>query len=194
MTGIADGSNKTGGDGTSVGVGVAINVVTPDVVAQLTNGANVDGTNVTVKALVPTSKVEGTATSGAGGSNLGVAGSLVLNTTVLNALVSGTVDVNGANLSLTAESTVTSTALAKAKVDGSGDATGVGASVAINISDNETRAALANAALLNNTDDLTLKAKSKHAVNTEARGGATGGTSITPVVAVAIDGKGARVL
>jgi hypothetical protein len=188
-TTTADGSNKTGGDGTSVGAAAAVNVVTPNVTALLGGAASVDSTTgVNVKALVPASKVEASATSGAGGSNLGVAGSLALNVAVLDAYATlgGNVQANGANIRLTAESETDSKAVAKAKVDGSGDATGVGASVAINIADNDTRATVSNAAILSGADDLILTAKSDHGMVTEAKGGAAGGTAVTPVVAVSI--------
>ena len=187
LTTTADGSNKTGGSSTSVGEAVAINVATMDVLAIL-GTAEVDGTNVNVKALVPASKFEATATSGASGTNLGVAGSLALNVAVIDAYakITGTVEANGANVSLTAKSTTTSKAVAKAKVTGGGDATGVGASVVINIADNDTHAELSAGAVLNGANNLTLSAVSDHSMVTVAKGGATGGTAVTPVVAVSI--------
>ena len=185
----ADGSSKTDGGDTAVGAAVAINVVTPNVISLLGGTADVDGTNVNVSALVPDSKVEASATSGSGGaSGLGVAGSLALNVAVIDAYarVGGTVQANGANINLNAQSTTTVNATAKAKVDSGGDATGVGASVAINVADNDTHAELVNGATLIGATDLSLSAESTHTMNTEAKGGTTGGTSITPVVAVSI--------
>ena len=187
VTTTADGSNKTEAS-TAVGVGVAINVITPSVNALLGGNADVDGNHINVKALVPESKFEATATSGASGSHVGVAGSLAISVAVVSAdaTVAGTVEANGADVAVTAESTTRSKAVAKAKVDGGGDATGVGASVAINIADNDTHAELSNNAVLTGANDLTLSAKSDHDMVTEAKGGAAGGTAVTPVVAVSI--------
>jgi len=71
------------------------------------------------------------------------------------ATVGGTVQANGADLTLMAQSTTDSKTVARAKVDGSGDATGVGASVAINVADNDTHAKLADGAVLSGVDALT---------------------------------------
>lgn len=188
VTTTGDGSNKTGG-GTAVGAAVAINVVTPNVTALLGGTADVDGTNINIKAVVPDSKVDAIATSGAGGTNLGVAGSLALNVTVLDAYatIEGDVQTNGADVNLTAESKTDSKAVAKAKVEGDGATTGVGASVAINIADNDTHARLGNGAILAGADDLSLTAKSDHGMVTEAKAGASGGdTSVAPVVAISM--------
>ena len=192
VTTTADGSSKTDGGDTGVGAAVAISVATPNVISLLGGIANVGGANVNVNAFVPDSKVEASATSGSGGaSSLGVAGSLALNVAVIDAYarLDGNVQANGANINLNAQSTTTVNATAKATVDSGGDATGVGASVAINIADNDTHAELVNGAILtgaNNVNDLSLSAESTHTMNTEAKGGTTGGTSITPVVAVSI--------
>ena len=56
----------------------------------------------------------------------------------------------------------------------------------INIADNDTHAELSAGAALNGANNLTLLATSNHAMVTVAKGGATGGTAVTPVVAVSI--------
>ncbi|HYC46066.1 MAG TPA: LEPR-XLL domain-containing protein, partial [Burkholderiales bacterium] len=183
----ADGSNKDDDGSAAVGAAVAISIATPEVSASVGGTANLDGNNVRVAALVQPSKLETTATAGASGSGLGVAGSFALNVMTIDAYArqSGTVDVNGANVTLSAKSTTDSKAVAKAKVE-SGDATGVGASVSINILDNDVYAELVNGATLTEANDLTLQATSDHGMVTQAKGGAAGGTAVTPVVAIAI--------
>ncbi len=129
------------------------------------------------------------ATSGAGGSSsVGVAGSLAINvaTTKTEATIASGADVNvnGANVSLSASAKTKSTANALPKQDTTGKSLGLGASVALNITDNITRAAIEDTAILSGAADLTLSASGTHKMSTQAKAGATGGTAITPVVAL----------
>ena len=138
------------------------------------------------------------AASGAGASDIGVAGALALNLITTNAeayVASGaTVDLHGASLTLEAPSKTQITAKASPNEAASGDTVGIGASVALNIGDNvvkaeiggETTDPVAAGAIVTNAADITLSAKGSHKMTTQAKGGAEGGVAITPVVAISL--------
>ena len=89
------------------------------------------------------------ATSGAGGSSVGVAGSIAVNivtaNTTSNAGTTSPVAVNG-DVSLTSRSNLTNNAIADAKQASDGSTSGVGASFALNIVNETTSSGLANKA------------------------------------------------
>ncbi|QCB46258.1 leukotoxin LktA family filamentous adhesin [Hydrogenophaga sp. PAMC20947] len=200
----ADGSQTDAG-GTNVGVGaaVAVNAVTASNVATLSDNATVDTAGLTVKAgMDGTAKNDfvADAKSGAGAGNVGVAGSLaintVVNTTVANLQgdtdLGGTgasVNANGGNILIEAENASTSTVTSGADVKGTGGTAkvGVGASVGVNVVANKTVAEVADKALLTGGADLGLNATADHTMSTNVTGGASGAKiAVTPVVAVSI--------
>ena len=146
--GKADANGKQA-DGSSTGIGAAVAVN----YAQITNIASVGfGDDITsgglgIQALMAAGsggekihKLEADARSGAGSSDVGIAGSLAINIvhTRTDALLKGT-SARGPPLALpgdvtiTAESTEEDTAKAKAEAEGGSSSAGVGASVALNI-------------------------------------------------------------
>ena len=189
----ANGSTATG-SADSVGIAVAVNVGDIDSKAYIAGGADIDAAQVNVRSLVPdTSNFTAHAISGASDSDeVGVAGGVAINVVFVDSsatIEGGTVAVNAlangaADVTLEAQSFTHSTATAESAQDGGNEAVGVGASVAINISENSTRAAIENAAQLTGADDLDMIAKGDHEMTTTAKGGASGGTAITPVAAI----------
>ena len=196
----ADGST-TGGDASKVGVGaaVALNTAVQTNTATIGDGAHVTAHGVTVSATTPTgstSTFEVDAKSGAGASNVGVAGSLAVNvlanTTVAKIGGTGsttTVDAGGGAVDIEAGSKTSSKVLSSADVKGSGSSAkvGVGASVGVNAVVNTTLAEIQDGAVLSRAGDVTLGADGTHSLETSATGGAAGAkVSITPVAAVAV--------
>jgi hypothetical protein len=116
------------------------------------SGATGSKHTLTKKALI----VYGEATSGGGGENVGVAGSLALNivTTDEEAYVEtgANLNLNQAGLNLTAESTTQITAKAVPQEAATGESVGIGASVAINISDNIVRSEIGTTARSRQSD------------------------------------------
>lgn len=213
---IATSNNTTGSvttDGTAVGdtpaavgigAAVAVNVVHTKNNATLGNGA-VNAASVDISALkldvaklvagTPADALSDTyltsATSGAGGSKVGLAGSLALNLvdTESNATIAGgaTVTLGGGDLSLSSDNLTETTATALPDETGAaGGKVGVGASVALNILANRSSATLGDEATLTGADAITLSASAAHAITTTAEAGSAGGVSITPVVALAM--------
>ena len=119
-----------------------------------------------------------------------MAGSLALNVATVDAhatiATGASVNANGGNVTLRSTTDTSSTAKALPKEGTSGGKLGIGASVAINVATNSTRAEIEDGAVLSGANDLTLTATGKHAATTEAKGGAAGGTAVTPVVAIAV--------
>ena len=145
--------------GIAVGVSVDVAVITTK--AFLRHNANLKATTVTVETTAPAaSSFQASSTSGAGGSSVGVAGSIAVNVVVSNTTtdVEGTdpVAVNGADLALSATSNLDNQALATAKQATDGSASGVGISVAINVVNDTTTAGLPDNAVLNGAKNLTI--------------------------------------
>lgn len=188
----ADGSSAGGSVG--VGVGVALNL------ARVSNEARVaqqvEAAGIEASARTPagddTNLFTSTATSGAGASDVGVAGALAINVidNLTNATISaaGDVDAKNGNVAIDAENRSTSNASATPAEDAtaSGDTVGVGASVAVNVVSNEGRAQLADGARLRNAAALDVKAEGDYSARTEAEAGAEGGIAATPVAAVTV--------
>ena len=126
------------------------------------------------------SSYKASATSGAGGSSVGVAGSIAVNVVVSNTTsdIDGTspVALNGADLTFTATSNLDNQALATAKQSTDGSASGVGASVGVNVVNDTTSAGLPNGAVLNGTKNLTVTSTSTDSMTTTANGGASAGS------------------
>ncbi|HUH15478.1 MAG TPA: hypothetical protein VML35_06310, partial [Gaiellaceae bacterium] len=200
----ADASATSGGSA-NVGAAVAINLANHT--AEATIGAEADVSALGVSLAASTGGPAGsaadntntfgaTATSGAGGGSVGVAGSLALNVANLETLAlirhnpargPPTVDANGSAVSLSATSSSSSTATAQPKTAAGGSSLGIGASVALNLVDDLADAGLEQGAVLSNAGAVTLSASATHAMTTEAKAGATGaGVSIAPAVAIAI--------
>jgi filamentous hemagglutinin family protein len=199
----ADGSSASGAVGVGAAVGANIGVLVNQ--ARVADNASVSSTGLTVSAVMPTAGKNSfvtTATSGAGASNVGVAGALgtnvLVNTTV--ATVEGdkdssgsgaTVNANGGDVVVetanTSESKVTAGASVKPASTTEPAAVGVGASVGMNVAVNTTVAEIGNGAGISNAKDLGLKTKGAHKVENAVTGGAAGAdVSVTPVAAITV--------
>ena len=185
----ADGS-ATGGGTANVGVGVAITL------ANLLADASIAGT-VSATSISLTASTNGAggfgaeASSGAGGGSVGVAGSLGLNIVNIDTLAllrtGSSANASGGAVLLNATSTASSTAKALPKTTVGGSSVGIGASVALNLVDDLVQAGLQNGAILTNAGAVTLLATNSHALTTEAKAGATGGSvAVAPAVAISI--------
>ncbi|RZL36355.1 MAG: S-layer family protein, partial [Rubrivivax sp.] len=192
----ADGSAATGSPG--VGVAAALSFIDGTTRASLGDGAKITAPSVTFSASTTTDARFGAiATSGAGStSGVAVAGSLALHVGVLS---TEAVQEAGSTASSTGAVTFNATsnthhqARALPKVDGAtGKSTGIGASVAINVVDETTRAQ-ANANATFTGTSLTQNASATGDVDTEAKGGASGGTAVAPVVAITVVNTDAKV-
>ena len=186
-----DGSTKpsTSDTNSGIGVGVAVDVAVITTSAFARN-ANLEATTVTIESTAPSaSAFAANAISGAGGSSVGVAGSVAVNVTDSNTTteIEGTdpVAVNGADLSLGATSNITNAALATAKQSTDGKASGVGISVAINVVNDTTTAGLPVNSVLNGAKNLTITADSTDAMTTTANGGASTGSGTVAFAAQA---------
>ena len=196
-------ANATNIDGSLIGVGVgaaaAINVSDALNEAFLGGSPDISAGAVTVEAVINHDLMDNdpdgvdrsaaVATSGAGATDVGVAGALALNFVnhVSNALIrsGATIDLHGVDLLLSAANESVSTASASPELAG-GDF-GVGGAVAVNIAGPDARAAIENTASLTGVRDLTLLASGDHAMLTIADGGATSvGTAIGAGIALAI--------
>ncbi len=206
----ATGSAVGGDSPAKVGIGaaVAVNVVhvtndaTLGVASHQVGGLTLSALKLDVARLVaadPTDPAEArsdtylaSATSGAGGSSVGIAGSLALNLidTESTALVAGGAHLalsgSGAVMLSSDDETDTTATAAPDTAGAAGGKIGVGASVALNIIANRSLARIGDDATLTGAGDLTLSASAIHAITTSAEAGATGGVALTPVVALAM--------
>ncbi|MBU0751361.1 MAG: leukotoxin LktA family filamentous adhesin [Gammaproteobacteria bacterium] len=200
----ADGSSASGTVGVGAAVGVNLGVLVNQ--ARVADNASVSSNGLTVSAVMPTADGKNsfvtTATSGAGASNVGVAGALgtnvLVNTTV--AAVEGDKDSSGSGAAVNAnggdvlvesanasESKLTVGASVKPASATEPAAVGVGASVGINVGVNTTVAEVGNGATITGANDLGLTAKGSHALANDVTGGAAGAdVSVTPVVAATV--------
>ncbi len=194
----SDGQAVTGEDGgtseVGIGVAVSVNVVKETNTAYL--GAAVhSGAGVNVRALqatgAPTDTFLASATSGAGGSKVGIAGSIALNIVTLDttARIAGgaTVAAGAGASSIRAGNTVSATAKAEPSDEGvTGGKVGVGASFAMNLITTTTTAELQNGATLTGGTGLAVEAISGLDTTTEASAGAAGGIAVDASVALAL--------
>lgn len=200
----ADGSSAGGTVGVGAAVGVNIGVLVNQ--ARVADNTSVSSNGLSVSAVMPTADGKNsfvtTATSGAGASNVGVAGALganvLVNTTVAtvegdkDSSVSGAaVNANGGDVVVeatnTSESKVTVGASVKPASVTQPAAVGVGASVGMNVGVNTTVAEIGNGAGISNAKDLGLTAKGAHTLENAVTGGAAGANvSVTPVAAITV--------
>ena len=187
---VADGSSTGGAVG--VGAAVALNLARTSAEARI--GGSADAQGIEVVATLPAGdeidRFTSAATSGAGASDVGVAGALALNVIDAGsrARITGSADAKGGAVRIGSDHRSESSASATPAEDAtaSGDTLGIGASVAVNVVANESRAELANGARLTNPGALTVEAVGDYLVHTEAEAGAEGGIAATPVAAVAV--------
>lgn len=198
----ADGSSASGSVG--VGAAVGINIGILDSQARVADNASISSNGLTVSAVMPTSTAKNslvtTATSGAGASNVGVAGALGTNVLVntTRATLQGDSDGSGDGAAIDArggdvlveavnvsESRVTSGASVKPASGTTPASVGVGASVGVNVAVNTTLSEIEDGARVSGAHALGLMATGNHTANTSVTGGAAGGNvAVTPVVAV----------
>ena len=185
----ADGSAATGSPG--VGVAAALSFADGTTRASLGDGVTITAPTTTFTASTTTdAKFGAIATSGAGStSGVAVAGSLAIHVGVLKTEAiqeAGSTASSTGSVSYSATSNTHHQARALPKTNGAtGESLGVGASVAINVVDETTRAQADGTAKFTGTS-LSQAANATGDVNTEAQGGATGGTAVSPVVAVTV--------
>ncbi|MEN6567595.1 MAG: leukotoxin LktA family filamentous adhesin, partial [Veillonellales bacterium] len=180
----ADGS-AVGSAALGIGAAAAINTATVNNKATLEEGTyNVKGLDVEAMAYnigkSNRSLFDAEATSGAGGSKIGVAGSLTLNmvNNTSKATISNgaTVPANSGDVTLTAENISDTNAKATPANEGvSGGKLGVGASVAITKETNDTEAWVGDNATVTATGNSKVTAKADESLSNTAAGGASGG-------------------
>lgn len=194
----SDGQAVAGEDGGTsqigVGVAVSVNVVNETNTARLgAAGHSAQGVIVgaTQATGADTDTFEVSATSGAGGSKVGIAGSVALNIVTLDttARIAGgaTIAAGTGASSITAANDVDATATAAPSDEGvTGGKVGVGASFAMNKLTTTTTAELQDGATFNAGNDLTVEATSGLDTTTEASAGAAGGIAVDASVALAL--------
>ncbi len=196
-TTTADASTASGAAGTGVGVAVAIGHTSANSTASLGGTTSVTAPSVTVTSTMPTtvsgvtpaSQFTVLATSGHSGAAVGVAGSLAIDVTSVNASAlvqpSSNINLHGASLTLSAQATTNSPASALPEVV-SGQSLGVGASLALNVPSASALAAVETGATLAGAKTLSLSAVSNHTATTTALAGAAGGTATAGALSLAI--------
>lgn len=201
----ADGSSASGSVGVGVGAAVGVNIGILVNQARVADNASVSSNGLSVSAIMPTAGKNSfvtTATSGAGASNVGVAGALgtnvLVNTTI--ASVEGNTDGIGSGAAVnsnggdvvvesadTSESKLTVGASVKPASASEPAAVGVGASVGMNVAVNTTLAEIGDGASVTNANNLDLTAIGKHTLSNEVTGGSAGANiSVTPVAAITV--------
>ncbi len=197
-------SDSNDARGRGVGVAISMNVNRVETKATVGNLARVQGSSLTVTAGSPAESKSSFVTesvSGAGGGEVGTAGSLaidVINNTVDARIKAATIDVEAGALKVEANSLSDSSNTAKPSTNASGSKRGRGASVAINVTRNTTHAEIEDNAVVRDATTLTqsgagdvsVKANSVHNTSTIAKGGAgaekdTGEAAVTFVDALA---------
>ena len=195
VTVTADGTAVSSSTGVGVAVGLNIAKIKND--AIIASAVSAGSIHLSALSDNPLSAKVGnafttTATSGAGASSVGVAGSFALNLsdTQTTATIGTGVAVNltgSGDVEATSDNKTISSVTAKPADGGAtGDTLGLGASVALNIIANRSLAEVSDNAVLTGAGALTLAATATHAVTTTAESGSTGGVSITPVVALSM--------
>ncbi|MCW5624529.1 MAG: LEPR-XLL domain-containing protein, partial [Burkholderiales bacterium] len=197
FTTVADASatvkeqDENGEAETGVGIAVAVNVGDSAARAVVGGGVRLEAPAIRVEShLVTPSRFGAQATSGAGASDTGVAGSFAVNVGAMRSEATVATDVTiigGGSFTLRARSDTTNTAKALPHEAASGESLGIGASVAVNVADTVTRAEIMDGAFVNGAlGALTVNARATSAVATEARSGAEGGTAIAPAAAIVV--------
>ncbi len=176
-------SNKppTDDDKSGIGIAVGVTVAIVNTKAYVGNNANLTAATVTIETTAPAPSAYGaTAISGAGGSSVGVAGSIAVVVVVNNSTgdIEGSVpsvSVNGADVNLTASTNLANTTLAAAQQSATG-ASGIGASFAMTVVNDSTIAGLPAGEMITGAKNLTITANDTDASSTTANGGATAGS------------------
>ena len=205
----AGGSGGSGGGGGSsavgVGAAVALNVASSTAEGRIGDD-DVTAKGVKVEAVMTPVALpkQGTeklhsfgaqATSGAGGGDIGVAGSVAINIATSNAEASidagATLALSGGELTLTAENLSKDIVTAKpaSTPATSGKDVGVGASVALDVASDTTRAEIEDGARITGTaGEGSITATNAHDASIEAENGATssGGTAVGAAVAIGV--------
>ncbi|MDP3862396.1 MAG: hypothetical protein Q8Q63_12510, partial [Phaeovulum sp.] len=186
----ADGSTVDSATGVGVALGINIAKVVND--AVIASAVSAGSAHVAALTMGEGNSFTTSATSGAGASNVGIAGSFALNLldTQSVARVSGAAVVTvagGGAVSLATDNQTEATAEALPVGGGATGATvGVGASVALNILANRSVAEIADGSVVSGAGDLTLAARATHVAATKAEAGSSGGVSITPALALSL--------
>lgn len=177
-----------------IGASVAINVSNSLNNATIGKNANVAaGTALISAAPIGRDRQNRTvveAISGAGATNLGVAGALAIN--VSNNQANAVLDEDSSlvldrgDLRLVAENRAEN--IVRSHPMNESDV-GLGASIAVNILGNGTYADVKNGTAIGGVRDMVVDAIAEHQSVAEAQSGATGGTAVTPVVAVTYIGN-----
>ncbi len=191
-TATADGSGVASG---SVGVGAAVALGLTHVANDATLAQNLTSAGLDVTALMApggTNSFAASATSGAGGSDVGVAGSVAISLADIESAASlapaAIVAAGGGSVLVGSSdaSSVTTEALPVAGSVATGGKVGVGASVALSIVANRSTALIDTGASVTGAGSLSVTASGAYDVTTTASAGSAGGVSITPSVAVAV--------
>ena len=173
----------TDDDKSGVGIAVGVTVAVVTTTAYIGNNVNIDAKTVNVETTAPkASTYSATAISGAGGTSVGVAGSIA----VLVVDNSSTTDVEGStgnanatldgDLSLSAGSNLTNTSLATAKQASDGSTSGIGASFALDVVNDTTTAGLPDSSTISGANNLTISSTDTDDSSTTANGGASAGS------------------
>jgi hypothetical protein len=194
-TATSDGS-AAGGSKVGIGAAVSLNVVTATALATIGTNATISAVGVNVTAGMtgtgtPVNDFEASATSGAAGTSVGVAGSLAINivTDRSEALIETGASVNagGGDVGLSSLNNSTDTASAMPSAGGAtGGSVGIGASLGLNIITDTTESEVENGAALVDAGSVNLTANSPHTITTTAENGAAGATAVGAGVAIAI--------
>lgn len=186
---------------TSAGIGAAVAISVIDLVNRAGLGQNTTVVANGFTASATMTDVDGdrvhttssTSESGAGSTDVAVAGSFALNvtTTQTQAVIPSTAVVSAGtgDVVLRAENHRIDTATAKADAAlAKSGKTGVGASVAINpVLDNVTRAEIEDGAVISGGADVTIEAISSDTVTTVVKAGSAGSsTAVSPAVGITI--------
>ncbi|MCP4765350.1 MAG: hypothetical protein GY875_03690, partial [Gammaproteobacteria bacterium] len=172
----ADGSAVDGSNSVGIGAAVAVNTLNQSNTATARNISSEGGLTVGATQVDGEDNDNGaTATSGAGGSNVGVAGSVAVNVVSNKSLATyesgvvkgGAVDIDASNRSATKTK-------AGASVEGEGDSVGVGAGIAVDVGVNQTMALIAADADITGSDSVAVDANSSHTVELKGEAGQQG--------------------
>ncbi len=180
---------------TGVGVAAAINQINTLNEAYIDGSVNLDADAIAIDALTHETPTQFTAEaySGAGATDVGVAGALAINQVTTNhsnaSIKAGsTLNANGATVTSNAENHTQNTAIARPQTNengGQASDVGVGASVAVNVSKSSTRAEVEDNATLQAVNSLNLDADSQQTVTTSAQAGSTSDVVVDPVISLA---------
>ena len=190
MTATANAGEVNSSAGFGIAVAVTVGVVTTK--AFLSKNVSVQANSLKLEATDKTgeSTFKAEATSGAGGSSVGVAGSIAVNIVVsdTHTLIDGTDPVSVAgDLTLEATSALDNQAIAKAKQEADGGREWYRqASFALNVVNDRTTAKIVDGAQLEDVGTLTLRARSTDTMTTTAEGGAASSGTIVASAQVAI--------